>query len=117
MPWRRHLRRGARAFARTAAVPWSNRNLTHPRSDFGGALFPAGQGSDRLPVPLGRVAELADAQDSGSCVRKDVGVQVPPRPPNRIDRSWPTGSASDGSRPGRVLRLDARTAPAVGYAP
>jgi hypothetical protein len=26
------------------------------------------------------VAELADAQDSGSCVRKDVGVQVPPRP-------------------------------------
>ena len=29
---------------------------------------------------LGRVAELADAQDSGSCVRKDVGVQVPPRP-------------------------------------
>src|SRR5256714_11878152 len=43
---------------------------------------------DRLPSPgshrrgpLGRVAELADAQDSGSCVRKDVGVQVPPRPP------------------------------------
>ena len=29
----------------------------------------------------GRVAELADAQDSGSCVRKNVGVQVPPRPP------------------------------------
>ena len=29
----------------------------------------------------GRVAELADAQDSGSCVRKDVGVQLPPRPP------------------------------------
>src|SRR5438105_1232045 len=42
---------------------------------------------DRLPSPgsqrrgpLGRVAELADAQDSGSCGRKDVGVQVPPRP-------------------------------------
>ena len=33
-----------------------------------------------LPRSLGRVAELADAQDSGSCVRKDVGVQVPPRP-------------------------------------
>ena len=33
--------------------------------------------------PLGRVAELADAQDSGSCVRKDVGVQVPPRPRRR----------------------------------
>jgi hypothetical protein len=31
----------------------------------------------------GRVAELADAQDSGSCVRKDVGVQVPPRPHTR----------------------------------
>lgn len=29
----------------------------------------------------GRVAELADAQDSGSCDRKIVGVQVPPRPP------------------------------------
>ena len=28
----------------------------------------------------GRVAELADAQDSGSCDRKIVGVQVPPRP-------------------------------------
>ncbi len=26
-----------------------------------------------------RVAELADAQASGACVRKDVGVQVPPR--------------------------------------
>ncbi len=31
------------------------------------------------PLSLGRVAELADAQDSGSCVRKDVRVQVPPR--------------------------------------
>src|SRR5690606_2008456 len=26
-----------------------------------------------------RVAELADAHGSGPCVRKDVGVQVPPR--------------------------------------
>ena len=34
-----------------------------------------------IAVPLGRVAELADAQDSGSCVREDVGVQLPPRPP------------------------------------
>lgn len=24
------------------------------------------------------VAKLADAQDLGSCIRKDVGVQVPP---------------------------------------
>jgi hypothetical protein len=37
--------------------------------------------SGSLYRSLGRVAELADAQDSGSCVRKDVGVQVPPRPP------------------------------------
>ena len=28
----------------------------------------------------GEWRNLADAQDSGSCVRKDVGVQVPPRP-------------------------------------
>ena len=34
-----------------------------------------------MALPTGRVAELADAQDSGSCVRKDVGVQLPPRPP------------------------------------
>ena len=32
-------------------------------------------------APLGRVAELADALASGASVRKDVGVQVPPRPP------------------------------------
>ncbi len=28
-----------------------------------------------------RVAKLADAHDSGSCVREDMGVQVPPRAP------------------------------------
>src|SRR5919201_1562197 len=37
----------------------------------------------------GRVAELADAQDSGSCVRKDVGVQVPLRPPSMSDARRP----------------------------
>jgi hypothetical protein len=37
------------------------------------------------------VAELADAQASGACVRKDVGVQVPPRP--QTDR--PTRSLTD----------------------
>src|SRR5579862_1925115 len=42
---------------------------------------------------LGRVAELADAQDSGSCVRKDVRVQVPPRPPIP-----PPGRAGRGHR-------------------
>lgn len=35
----------------------------------------------RVSSPLARVAELADAQDSGSCARKGVGVQVPPRAP------------------------------------
>ena len=34
-----------------------------------------------FPTLHARVAELADAQDSGSCVRKDVRVQVPPRAP------------------------------------
>ena len=29
---------------------------------------------------------MADAQDSGSCVRKDVGVQVPPRPHSTPER-------------------------------
>src|SRR5262245_64780278 len=40
-----------------------------------------------MPLPTtGRVAESADAQASGACVRKDVGVQVPPRPPaGRLD--------------------------------
>ncbi len=33
---------------------------------------------------LGRVAELADAQDSGSCEGNLVGVQVPPRPPRLL---------------------------------
>ena len=72
-----------------------------------------------LSAPLGRVAELADAQVSGTCVRKDVGVQVPPRPPwvtdvtglwrrqNRIVGA-PLGGARVGSGTGggdaRVLR-------------
>ena len=33
------------------------------------------------PVEHAKVAELVDAQDSGSCVRKDVGVRVPPFAP------------------------------------
>src|SRR5215213_4980671 len=44
---------------------------------------PARRRLSTLGSPLGRVAELADAQASGACVRKDVGVQVPPRPPHR----------------------------------
>ena len=31
----------------------------------------------------------SEAQDSGSCVRKDVGVQVPPRPPD-VGSTYPT---------------------------
>ena len=61
-------------------------------------------GATRLPAPLGRVAELADALASGASVRKDVGVQVPPRPrsarrtaapraslcePPAVPRVWP----------------------------
>jgi hypothetical protein len=49
---------------------WSSRGL---REESAGA-------ATTVVRSLGRVAELADAQDSGSCVRKDVGVQVPPRP-------------------------------------
>ena len=33
------------------------------------------------------MAELADAQASGACVLRDVGVQVPPRAQERINRS------------------------------
>ena len=32
-------------------------------------------------ITVGRMAELADALGSGSSVRKDMGVQVPLRPP------------------------------------
>jgi hypothetical protein len=41
---------------------------------------------------------LADAQASGACVRKDVGVQVPPRPPwvtDRTGHSWRQNWASE----------------------
>src|SRR5918996_5555026 len=48
--------------------------------------------------PDGRVAELADAQASGACVRKDVGVQVPPRPPLRCLGTPCTGVSGHRSR-------------------
>lgn len=47
----------------------------------------ASEGSGRGPIPgilekpLAGVAELADAQDLGSCGRKAVGVQIPPSAP------------------------------------
>ena len=34
------------------------------------------------PIPTAEVAELADAQESGSCGRDTVGVQVPPSAPS-----------------------------------
>src|SRR2546423_11664508 len=97
MLWRRCPRPGVRGGARTAAVPcrgehsyghsppfrraappfwrsWASYRPTHDREN-----TERGR-SGTLDFPHGRVAELADAQDSGSCVRKDVGVQVPPRP-------------------------------------
>src|SRR3989449_5412481 len=43
------------------------------------------------------VAELADAQDLGSCGRKAVGVQLPPSAPKfPFGRSCPGRSASKG---------------------
>ena len=53
-------------------------------------------GSGSVAGSLGRVAELADAQDSGSCVRKDVGVQVPPRPPGAVCETSPIAFAEPG---------------------
>jgi hypothetical protein len=50
----------------------------------------------------GRVAELADAQDSGSCVRKDVGVQVPPRPRTHAGVPTELGTPTDRSRAERL---------------
>ena len=63
-----------------------------------------------LPL-LARVAELADAQDSGSSVLTDVGVQVPPRPPHGSFRSRreasilapPPTRAGVGSSPADLL--------------
>src|SRR5579863_9587890 len=50
-------------------------------------LSAASESSGRGPIPgilekpLAGVAELADAQDLGSCGRKAVGVQIPPSAP------------------------------------
>ena len=60
-----------------ASVPAPFRPGWHPRA---GRRSPS-EVAATLAHSLGRVAELADAQASGACVRKDVGVQVPPRPP------------------------------------
>ena len=47
-------------------------------------------------APFGRVAELADAQDSGSCPLRGVGVQVPPRPPHHGQRFRAAGRFMPG---------------------
>src|SRR5438309_9572578 len=57
----------------------------------------------------GRVAELADAQDSGSCPGNRVGVQLPPRPPtdlarppvgaSRISLGWSHGKTDEEAGP------------------
>lgn len=70
--------------------------------------------SSRVRSPLARVAELADAQDSGSCARKGVGVQVPPRalhsgisPKTRPENRH--GCESSGARRvGRTVRQELR---------
>ena len=59
----------------------------------------------------GRVAELADAQASGACVRKDVGVQVPPRPRWVAGRPIRTGACSRAGCPRRSRRPAADWSP------
>ena len=54
-----------------------DRPLVHHRND----RRPLIDGRVEFRLHSGEWRNLADAQDSGSCVRKDVGVQVPPRPP------------------------------------
>src|SRR5262249_26980959 len=73
-----------------ALEPLDSHRVSVPASNSGSAGTPDAarrrrgarrRGAATLAPSLGRVAELADAQASGACVRKDVGVQVPPRPP------------------------------------
>src|SRR4029078_5872446 len=44
-----------------------------------------------IRAPRAKVAELADAQDSGSCDREVVGVQVPPFAPTSFRSTGVTG--------------------------
>ncbi len=79
-----------------------------------GTRIPEAGSSGSLYRSLGRVAELADAQDSGSCVRKDVGVQVPPRPPKGYRDKW-AGRTHRTPWPKRLGRM--RGLKRVGLAP
>ena len=72
--------------------------------------------------PLARVAELADALDSGSSVRKDVGVQVPPRAlwvvetttPDLVRKLPDQGSAAGTEVPRRLASSAMLTSPPFG---
>jgi hypothetical protein len=54
------------------------------------------------------VAELADAQDLGSCGRKAVGVQLPPSAPNKLSCFHSVDGTVDAVYPTRTLRLRLR---------
>jgi hypothetical protein len=71
--------------------------VTSTTNGAGGRILVASPATTVVRSP-GRVAELADAQDSGSCVRKDVGVQVPPRPPRGLDKTDPVSSTKLGMK-------------------
>ncbi len=68
--------------------PWANsKTLTRAR------VWP------RMTLASAGVAELVDAHDSGSCVREDVRVQVPPPAPKGPAKAGPLPLASWAPRP------------------
>src|SRR5437868_10445051 len=67
----------------------------------GWSSAPPGEALLASELLLGRVAELADAQDSGSCPGNRVGVQLPPRP---LQEPWHEALSS---RRGGLTRADA----------
>ncbi len=83
--------------------------------DDDGHLPEGAEASTNVTSSFGRVAELADAQDSGSCVRKDVGVQVPPRPPTHPPPRSPTHPPANPPHPlARVRRRRGKAAQRAG---
>ena len=87
----RRTARSRRRARRSRAAP-SRRSAPSARPPMRNVRLAAPSSRPALPfaTPLGRVAELADALASGASVRKDVGVQVPPRPP--LDGQTPSNS-------------------------
>jgi flavin reductase len=61
-------------------------------------------GSVMIREPYAKVAELADAQDSGSCDRKVVGVQVPPFAPTTFLHARPRRALWDARQPRNLSR-------------